>query len=64
MSRKIKLAWIAGTLQQGSLGVRANSQHFTVALQALMDAPTTAERVFELALKHRMVSSLNAKRLV
>jgi hypothetical protein len=52
-----KVVEVISTLQQGSLGVRADPQHYAVALQALADAPNEARRVFELALKHKMVCS-------
>jgi hypothetical protein len=46
-------------LQQGSLGgVRANAQHFAVALQAVVGAPEEAKRVYELAFKHNMVPGI------
>jgi hypothetical protein len=56
-----KVVEVIVALQQGTLGVRADSQHYTVALQALVDAPYEANRVFELACKHRMVCSDKVK---
>ncbi len=53
-----KVVEVISMLQQGTLGVRANPQHYAVALQALVDAPHEAKRVFELALKHKMVCQL------
>ncbi len=50
-----KVVEVISTLQQGTLGVYANPQHYAVALQALVAAPTEAKQVFELALKHEMV---------
>ncbi len=52
-----KVVEVILTLQQGTLGVRADPQHFAVALQALVVAPNHAKIVFELALKHKMVCS-------
>jgi hypothetical protein len=53
-----KVVEVISTLQQGSLGVRADPQHYAVALQALVDSPSEAKRVFDLALTHRMVCVL------
>jgi hypothetical protein len=52
-----KVVEVISMLQQGTLGVCADSQHYAVALQALVDAPNEATRVFELALKYKMVCS-------
>jgi hypothetical protein len=50
-----KVVEVISTLQQGTLGVHADPQHYAVALQALVDAPSEAEMVFDLARKYKMV---------
>jgi hypothetical protein len=50
-----KVVEVISTLQQGSLGVSAKPQHYAVALQALVDAPSEAHHVFEMACTHGMV---------
>jgi hypothetical protein len=48
---------VVTALEQGSLGVRAESKYFNAAIQTLVDTPDAAKRVFELASKCNMVVS-------